>query len=100
MHSDHEVFIEASVKKRTIKLKYFNKKKCQNLSKECAPLHYSKGKIEGDDLDSYYIWVFEAMRGCHFLSLPTSQIISMEILDKTFNMDDLSSREKDTTTTL
>ena len=98
-HSDHEVFIEASVKKRTIKLTYFNKNNCQNLSKECAPLHYSKGKIEGDDLDCYYIWVFEAMKGCHFLSLPASKIISIEMSNRSFDIDDLGSSEKETTIT-
>ena len=96
MHSDHEVFIEASKKKRTIKLTYFNKNNCQNLSKECAPLHYSRGKNDGDGRDSYYIWIFEAMKGCHFLSLPTSQIISMEMLNRIFDIDDLSSHEKET----
>ena len=99
MHNDHDVFIEASEKKRTIKLTYINKNNCQNLSKECVPLHYSKGKIEGDGLDSYYIWDFEATKDHHFLSLPTSQIISMEMSDSTFNLDDLSSCEKETATT-
>jgi hypothetical protein len=99
VHSDHEVFIEAFEKKRTIKLTYFNKNNCQNLSKECAPLHYSEGKIEGDGLDSYYIWDFEATKGCHFLSLPTSQIISIEMSNRSFNIDDLSSHEKEARTT-
>jgi len=100
VHSDHEIFIKAIEKKRIIKLKYFNSNNHQNLSKECAPLHYSKGKIEGDNLDGYYVWNFEAMEGCHFLALPPSQIISMEMSDRTFNVDELSSHEKETTANL
>ena len=99
MHRDHKIFIEAFEKKRIIKLTYFNRNNRNNLSKECAPLHYSKGKMDGDDLDSYYIWDFEAVKGDHFLSLLTSQIISMEMSSRTFNIDDLSSRRKETTTT-
>lgn len=99
MHRDHKIFIEAFEKKRIIKLTYFNRNNRNNLSKECAPLHYSKGKMDGDDLDSYYIWDFEAVKGDHFLSLLTSQIISMEMSDKTFNIDDLSSPRKETTAT-
>jgi hypothetical protein len=97
VHSDHEIFIEAIEKKRIIKLTYFNKDNHQNLSKECAPLHYSKGKTEGDNLDSYYIWDFEAIKGGHFLALPSSQILSIELMDRKFNVEDFSSREKEKT---
>ena len=67
---------------------------------ECAPLHYSKGKINGDDLDSYYVWNFEVLGGCHFLALPPSKIISIEMSDRTFNVDELSTHEKEATINL
>ena len=94
MHSDHDVFIEAIEKKRIVKLTYFNSDNHQNLAKECAPLHYSKGKINGDNLDSYYIWDFEAIKGGHFLALPSSQIVSIELMEKKFNVEDFNGLEK------
>ena len=97
MHSDHEIFIEAVKKKRIIKLTYSNKDNLQNLSEKCAPLHYSKGRIDGDNLDSYYIWDFEAVGGDHFLSLFTPQIVSIEMSDKTFDLKDFDSHEKEKT---
>jgi len=100
VHSDHEIFIEAIEKKRIIKLTYSLKENLQTLSKECAPLHYSKGRIDGDDLDSYYIWDLEAVKGDYFMALPASQIISIEMSDKKFNVEDFTSDEKDRPTTL
>ncbi|MBN1806144.1 MAG: hypothetical protein JW837_12925 [Sedimentisphaerales bacterium] len=97
MHSDHDVFIEAIEKKRIIKLTYFNRDNHRNLSKECAPLHYSKGKTEGDDLDSYYIWDFGAIKGGHFLALPSSQILSIELMDRKFDVEDFSNLDKEKT---
>ena len=94
MHNDHKTFIEAIEKKRIIKLTYSNKDNHQHLSKEYAPLHYSKGKIEGDNLDSYYIWDFETTLDSHFLSLPPSQIIKMELAEGKFDIEDFSSLSK------
>jgi len=94
MHSDHNVFIQGIEQKRRIKMTFSGRKNPQNLPRLCAPLHYSKGHIEGDDLDCYYFWDFEAVRGSHFLALPSSLIATMELAEGTFKIEDFSTSEK------
>jgi hypothetical protein len=92
MHCDHDVFVQGMEQKKRIKLTFHQTKNHRNMVRECAPLHYSRGRIEGDDLDSYYIWDFEAARDSHFLSLPPSQIVKMELAEGLFNIEDLTVR--------
>ena len=96
MHSDHDVFIQGIEQKRKIKMTFSGRKNPQNLFRQCAPLHYSKGQIEGDDLDCYHFWDFGATKGRHFLSLYTSQIATMELADGTFKIEDFSNFRKTT----
>ena len=97
MHSDHDIFIQGIEQERRIKITFSGRKNLKNLPRECAPLHYSKGHIEGDDLDCYYFWDFEAVKGSHFLFLPPSQIVTMELAEGTFNIEDFSDFRKTTT---
>ena len=90
MHSDHDIFIRGIEQKRRIKLTFSGKENPQNPPRQCAPLHYSKGHIEGDDLDCYYLWDFEAAQGGHFLALPPSQIARMDLAEGTFKIEHFS----------
>ena len=90
MHNDHDVFIQSIEQKRRIKITFFGRENPQNLPRQCAPLHYSKGRIEGDDMDCYYLWDFQAVRGNHFLALPPSQIVRMNLNEGTFKIEDFS----------
>jgi hypothetical protein len=80
--------------KRRLKLTFIGEKNLRNIVRECAPLHYSKGQVEGDDLDSYYIWNFEAPRDSNFMSLPPSQIVKMELAEGEFNVEDFTVRSQ------
>jgi hypothetical protein len=88
VHSDHDIFIQGIEQKRRIKMTFSGRKNSQDISGECAPLHYSKGQIEGDDLDCYYVWDYEAAQGGHFLALSPSQISRMELAEGTFKIRD------------
>jgi hypothetical protein len=94
VHSNHDIFIQGIQQKKRLNLSFFSRKSLRNLLRQCAPLHYSKGYIEGDGLDCYYIWDFEATNGSNFLSLPPSQIVMMELVEETFNIEDFSNRRK------
>ena len=96
VHSDHDIFIQGIEKKRRVKITFSGRKNPQNLSRECAPLHYSQGRIEGDDLDCYYVWDFEANKGSHFLALSPSHIVTMELAEGTFKIEDFSDFRKTT----
>ena len=94
MHSDHDIFIQGIQQKKRLRLTFLSEKNPKNLPRQCAPLHYSKGHIEGDGLDCYYIWDFEAAQGGHFLALSPSQISMMELAEGTFKIEDLTTAEK------
>lgn len=94
VHNDHDVFIRGIEQKRRLKLTFFCRDKLQHIVRQCAPLHYSKGKAKGDGLDCYYIWVFEAVRDGHFLALLPLQIITMELTEETFGLEDIDSRQR------
>ncbi len=96
VHSDHDIFTQGIEQKRRIKMTFTDRKNPQNHLRLCAPLHYSKGQVEGDDLDCYYFWDFEATKGSHFLALFTLQIVTMELAEGTFNIEDFITREKTT----
>lgn len=93
VYSGHDIFIRGIEQKRRLKLTFFSREHQRNLVRQCAPLHYSKGKIEGDDLDHYFIWDFEATKGNNFLALPQSQIVSMELTEDTFRFEDFVDRK-------
>jgi hypothetical protein len=90
MNCDHDVFVQGMEQKKRIKLTFHQAKNYRNRVRECAPLHYSRGRVEGDGLDSYYIWDFEAVKDDHFLALSPSQIIRMELAEGKFEIDDFS----------
>jgi len=90
VHTVHDVFIQGIKQKKRIKIAFSDRKNPQNLTRQCAPLHYSKGHIEGDGLDCYYLWDFGAERGGHFLALPPSQIVRMNLNEGTFKIEDFS----------
>ena len=73
---------------------FFSREHQRNLVRQCAPLHYSKAKTEGDDLDRYDIWDFEATKGNNFLALPQSRIVSMELTEDTFRVEDFVNSKK------
>lgn len=66
----------------------------RNVADQCAPLYYSRGKVEGDGLDCYYLWDFEADESYNFMALSPSQIISMELTEHTFSLDELDNPDK------
>jgi hypothetical protein len=94
VHCDHKVFVQGIEQKRRLIVTFLRVENLQNLVRECAPLYYSKGQVEGDDLDSYYIWDFETTKDSNFLSLSPSQIIKMELAEGKFDIEDFSSRRK------
>jgi hypothetical protein len=96
VHSDHDVFIQGIKQKKRLKLTFSGNEKPQNLPRQCAPLHYSKGHIQGDGLDCYYVWDYEAAQGGRFLALSPSQISRMELADGTFKIQDFSNFRRTT----
>ena len=93
MDNRHDIFIQGIEQKRRIKLTFFCMEHQRNLVRQCAPLHYSRGKIEGDGLDCYYLWDFESDDGNKVLALPQSRIVSMELTEDTFCIEDFSNSE-------
>jgi hypothetical protein len=90
MHRDHDVFIQGIEQEKRLKLTFFSRKHRRDVVSLCAPLHYSKGLAAGDEMDCYYLWDLEAAKGSNFLALSPSQIVSMELTEEAFHVQDFS----------
>jgi len=90
MHRDHDVFIQGIEQEKRLELTFFSRKRRREVVSLCAPLHYSKGLAAGDGMGCYYLWDLEAAKGSNFLALSPSQIVSMELTEKAFHVQDFS----------
>ncbi len=94
MHSEHEIFIRAIEWQRRLKVTYTSDERREKLIRRCGPLYCSRGKTEAGELECYYLWDFEADEGYNFLALSPGRIISMELTEDTFSIDEVSSLSK------
>ncbi len=94
MHSDHDMFIRGIEQKRRVEVTYLSNERREKLLRRCGPLYYSRGKTEADGLECYYLWDFEADEGYNFLALSSAQILSMELTEDPFSIEEVSSSSK------
>lgn len=60
-----------------------------NQTRRCAPMDYGPSRIAADKTPRYFFWDFESDSGQnHTLGLLAGRIVSVEILDSTFNPAD------------
>jgi len=89
VHENHDIFLRAMGQEKKVKLTFFSRKHRRNLVRPCAPLHYSRGRVNGDDRDCYYFWDFDAPKGKNFLALSPSQIVSIEPTEDVFRLEEI-----------
>ena len=94
MHSDHEMFIWGIERQRKLKVTYLSDERREKLIRRCGPLYHSKGKAEADEPGCYYLWDFEADEGYNFLALSPVRIISMELIEDAYSIEEVSSLSK------
>lgn len=99
MHRDHDVFIQLVERETKLKLTFFCRKHRRDVVSLCAPLHYSKGPAgpstgAEEELECYYLWDFEAEKGSNFLALSPSEIVSMELTEDIFHVQEFYSLSK------
>ena len=94
MHRDHQVFVQGIQQKRKVKFIFYHKINQQHLVRHYAPLYYSEAQVERYSPETYYVWDSETTEGGHFLALPPSQIVKMELTEDTFNTEDFNNRGK------
>jgi len=90
MHNDHNIFVLGIQKSRKIRLTYFNAERKLKFTKLSIPLHYRSSRREGTESDFYYFWFSEAAGVKHFLGLPPSRIVSMDLTDEAFDPERLT----------
>jgi hypothetical protein len=88
VHREHDVFVRSLERETKIRLTFFSRKHDQEAVSLCAPLHFSKSLTGRDEQACYFVWDFGAKKGSNFLSLLSSQIVSMELTDEAFHTQD------------
>ncbi len=95
MHNDHNIFVLGIQKHRKIRLTYFDSEIKLNFTKLSVPLYYCPFRHVGNDSDCYYFWFSEAAGVKHFLELPASHIVSMDLTDEIFDPERLTISDED-----
>lgn len=90
VHSDHETFVRGIERKTKVKVTFLSDERSEELVRRCGPLYYSRGRVEADGLDCYYLWDFEADEGYNFIGLSPEQIVSMELTEDPFSLEEIS----------
>lgn len=85
MHRNHNIFVKAIQGKNKVKLTFFSNENGDIKDGLFGPIFYSPS-TEGSDSDCYYLWDFEGADSNHFLGLPPSQIVRMELTDEPFDL--------------
>jgi hypothetical protein len=89
VHTDHEIFERGIAQSRKIRLTFGSEQLGREVVSLCAPLYYSRGRDETNELECYYMWDFEATVGYNFAALLPSEIVSMELTDDCFELEEI-----------
>lgn len=89
MHSDHEVFERGILQRRKIRLTSASEELGREMVSLCAPLYYKRGRDDTNEPVCYYMWDFEATAGYNFAALSPSEIVSMELTDNCFELEEI-----------
>lgn len=85
MHKNHEIFIEALLNKKKVKLDFYSKEDSFVLSRICAPMDFGPSRRAKDKADRYHLWDYESDTKLHTLSLLENQILNIILSTETFN---------------
>ena len=94
MHEDHGIFQRGVAQYRMIRLRFFDGEPVRELTSQCAPLYFSSGCAGKNESGCYYFWDFEADEGYNFIALSPGRIISMELTESAFGIEEISSLSK------
>jgi len=81
----HEDFINAIRGKNKVKLTFYSKEDNSVLKRTCAPMDYGPSRRSHDKSDRYHLWDYDSDQDWHTLSLLPEQIVSIDVLDETFD---------------
>jgi hypothetical protein len=88
MHKDHEVFIDSLEARQKVTLTFYSQDDGHNLVRTCAPMDFGPTRIAKDNFDRYHFWDYDSDEGRHPLMLLPDQIVSITVLEETFNPDE------------
>jgi len=80
-----EEFVSAIHAKRQVQLAFFSKEDGTVISRRCAPMDYGPSRRAKLKQDRYHVWDYESDEKNHVLSLDPDKIVSLQVLDATFD---------------
>ena len=78
-------FIGAIHAKKKLLLKFNSKEDASVISRTCAPMDFGPSRRGQDQQDRFHFWDYTSDKGPHTLSLLPLQIVSIEILEASFD---------------
>ncbi len=89
MHASHATFLEAIAAKRRLSVRFFSRKEGRELTRTCAPLDFGPLRGAQPPVDHYQLWDLERKRKPLNIALLEGDIVSMTVLDETFEPRDI-----------
>ena len=78
MHADHQVFLDAIAAKRTLSVRFFDRKKNKERVVTCAPLDFGPLRGELEPVDRYQLWDLEGKRKPLNLPILPADVVTMK----------------------
>jgi hypothetical protein len=78
-------FINAIHAQKKVRVTFFSKEDFGTLIRKCAPMDYGPSRRAKEKNDRYHLWDYESDTKVHTLSLNPQQVLSIEILDESFD---------------
>lgn len=85
MHADHQVFLDALVGKRRLRVRYFSKKAGKELERVCAPLDYGPLRGAPEPTPHYQLWDLEGKRKPLNIAVLAEDVRAMTPLAEAFD---------------
>ena len=77
-------FLQAIREKKVVRIKFKSKEKGEVIRK-CIPFDYGPSRREKIKVDKFHFYDLDSPDGSHNLSIVGDQLLSLDILDETFN---------------
>jgi hypothetical protein len=89
MIPNHSQFLEASQARKLLRISFYSTPDGGVVDRECAPLAYAPAPAGSDPANRYWVWDPAHTAGANPLGLLPGQIVSVQVLGKSFDPAEL-----------
>lgn len=89
MHLDHQVFLDALLAKRRLRVRFFHRKEGREFTRVCAPLDYGPLRGAKEPVPHYQLWDFEKKEKPKNVTVTAAELLEITPLEETFDPSEI-----------